>query len=104
MAIEDEVLKRLFERNIFHGKEPAEGIAKRGIDIKYANLSEAQKRVINPLMSLPCDGVEDPGGYHNECQAQMVDAELVQALDDEGYYDSLLCSDCRRQNFEYYEQ
>ncbi|PQL08968.1 hypothetical protein [Pantoea ananatis] len=103
MAIEDEVLKRLFERGVFEGKHPAQGISSYGIDHGYESLTEAQKSVINPLMTLPCDGVEDPGGYHNECTNQLADAELVQAIDDEGYYDGLLCPDCRSNHFDWYE-
>ncbi|PVY86597.1 hypothetical protein [Pantoea ananatis] len=103
MAIEDEVLKRLFERGVFEGKNPADGIARRGIDKGYSTLSNAQKGVIDPLMVLPCDGVEDRGGHHNECTNQLVDAELVQAIDDEGYYEGLLCPDCRTNHFEWYE-
>lgn len=103
MAIEDEVLRRLLDRGVFEGKEPANGIARKGRDINYDNLSDAQKRVINPLMTLPCDGVTNPGGHHNECATQLVDAELVQAIDDEGYYEGLLCNDCRAEYFDLYE-
>lgn len=54
-------------------------------------------------MSIPCDGVEDPGGYHNECIKQLEGGELLQALDDEGYYDALLCDDCRSDYHNWYE-
>ena len=103
MAVEDDVLQRLLDRDVFVDKDPAEGIAKRGRDVGYHNLSDARKRVINPLMTLPCDGVENPGGHHNECTKQLVDAELVQAIDDEGYYDALLCDDCRSDYYEWHE-
>lgn len=103
MAIEDEVLQRLLARDAFEGLNPAEGIARRGRDMGYSSLSDAQKRVINPHMTLPCEGVEDPGGHHNECTKQLVGAELVQAIDDEGYYDALLCEDCRTDYFDWYE-
>lgn len=103
MAIEDVVLQRLLDRDVFEGKDPADGIARRGRDVGYNNLSDAQKRVINPLMTLPCDGVFNPADEHNECTTQLVDAELVQAIDNEGYYEGLLCNDCRAVYHDLYE-
>lgn len=103
MAIEDEVLKKLRERDAFAENDKADGIAQRGIDKGYATLSPAQQHVLKPYMSISCDGVEDPGGYHNECDKQLEGRELLQALDDEGYYDALLCDDCRSDYHNWYE-
>ncbi|QDY44489.1 hypothetical protein [Candidatus Pantoea soli] len=103
MATEDEVLKKLRERDAFAENDKADGIAQRGIDKGYATLSPAQQHVLEPYMSLPCDGVEDPGGHPNDCSKQLQGAELLQALDDEGYYDALLCEDCRSDYYDWYE-
>ncbi|MHC3774480.1 hypothetical protein ACYDMD_19950 [Pantoea agglomerans] len=103
MTIEDEVLKKLRERDSFAENGKADGIAQRGIDKGYATLSLPQQHVLEPYMSIPCDGVEDPGGYHNECIKQLEGGELLQALDDEGYYDALLCDDCRSDYHNWYE-
>ncbi|CNF49088.1 hypothetical protein [Yersinia mollaretii] len=103
MAVDDEVLAALLERDVFEGKGAAEGIARSGRDRGYAALSQAQKNVIDPLMTLPCDGVEDPGGHHNECTHILADNELLTAIGSEGYYDALLCTDCRADYYEWYE-
>ena len=103
MAIEDEVLKRLLEKGVFDNDDKAEGIAKRGADKGYATLTAAQRYVVDPYMIIPCDGVENLGGHHNDCSVQMQGQELVTALDDEGYYEGLLCTDCRSEHFEMYE-
>ncbi|HGE7088529.1 TPA: hypothetical protein ACGB3K_005271 [Klebsiella aerogenes] len=103
MAIEDEVLAALLARGVFEGRGAAEGIARSGLDRGYAALSQAQRNVIDPFMTLPCEGVENPGGYHNECNHTLSGNELITAIDDEGYYDALLCTDCRADHFEWYE-
>ncbi|HGM4725021.1 TPA: hypothetical protein ACKPZ3_003378 [Serratia marcescens] len=104
MEIEDQLLVHLRDRNVFVGKGAAAGIAQLGIDQGYASLSEGQRSVLEPYMTLPCDGVEDPGGHHNECATQLFDDELLTALSDEGYYEALLCAECRTNHFEWYEQ
>lgn len=103
MAIEDEVLKRLLDRDAFAKDDKAEGIAKRGVDKGYATLTPAQRLVVDPYMTIPCDGVEEPSGDKNDCPVQMQDQELVTAIDDEGYYEALLCTDCRAVYFDCYE-
>lgn len=101
MAIEDEVLERLLDRNVFAKNTKAEGIAKRGVDKGYATLTPAQRAVVDPYMTIACDGVENPGGYKNDCPVQLQDQELVTAIDDEGYYEGLLCSACREEYAEH---
>lgn len=104
MAIEDDVLRALFDRDHFADRGgPVEGIARRGLDNTYASLSQLQRNVIDPHMWLPCDGVENPGGHHNECTNQLTGEVLVTAVDDEGYYDALLCTDCRGEHLHYEE-
>jgi len=45
-------------------------------------------------MSHLCDGIEDPGGYHNECQNVLTGDQLETAYENQNYYDAMLCPSC----------
>lgn len=70
------------------------GIAKLAIDKGFDSLSAAQKVVLKPHLHRECEGVEDPGGHHNECQVTLEGKDLALALEQAGYYGSVLCENC----------
>ncbi|VVO49427.1 hypothetical protein [Pseudomonas fluorescens] len=70
------------------------GIAKLAIDKGYDHLTAPQRYIVDPFLSRDCDGVTDPGGYHNECQATLEGANLVKSLENEAYYGAVLCENC----------
>ncbi len=92
----EQILKHQIDNNYFDDKQPdfIEGLAQRAVDNGYASLSAAQQRVLQPHLSQPCDGVTDPGGYHNNCSTTLEGAELADAYEQEAYRDALLCQDC----------
>ncbi|POP42342.1 hypothetical protein CHU32_03655 [Superficieibacter electus] len=99
----ESLLQTLLDHDVFAEEEQmVSGIARNAIDNGYNSLSGPQKRVLEPFMSQTCDGVEDPGGYHNDCRRVMTDDELQTAYENQGYYDALLCSDCINE-YESYE-
>lgn len=102
MSVEQDVLAVLIENGSLDNEEQiVRGIAQRAIDHGYDNLSVAQKRVLQPFMSRECDGVEDPGGYHNNCQVILEGAALVEALTNESYYGAALCENCVDESEQY---
>lgn len=70
------------------------GIAQLAVDKGFDHLSEPQKNVLRPHLTKACDGVTDPGGYHNDCQTVLESDELATALENQAYYGSLLCEKC----------
>jgi hypothetical protein len=53
-----------------------------------------KKSVLKPYLNQSCDGVIDPGGYHNECQKNLQGDEQAAALGSQAYNGSLLCEKC----------
>lgn len=95
MSVEQDVLKVLIENGSLDEEDAKiRGIAQLAIDKGYDHLTGPQKRVIESFLSRECDGVEDPGGYHNNCQVSLEGAALVEALTNESYYGGALCEDC----------
>jgi hypothetical protein len=95
MAVEEEILSRQLEQDIFHNEDSkVSGIAKLAIDKGFASLSPAQKSILQPFLSQPCEGVTDPGDYHNDCQVVLEGEELRDAYDNTYQYDGLLCQSC----------
>ncbi|WP_223452279.1 MULTISPECIES: hypothetical protein [unclassified Pseudomonas] len=102
MSIEQEVLKVLIKHGGFDDEDQkVRGIAQLAIDKGYEHLSVAQQKVVQPFLSRKCDGVEDPGGYHNQCAFTLEGAALVEALSNEAYYDGALCEDCVNEATQY---
>lgn len=96
MAFEKEILSEQLDRDEFHNEDgKVKGIAQRAVDQGWDNLSAAQKGVLKPFLSKDCEGVTDPGGYHNDCQVVLTDAELRDAYADYYQHEALLCQNCR---------
>lgn len=104
MSEETEVLEELLKNGEFDQLDnKVSGIAKLAIDKGFNTLSAAQKAVLEPHLQRECEGVEDPGGHHNECQAVLEGKELAKALERAGYYGCVLCENCVNET-EHYEQ
>lgn len=96
MAYEEEILSEQLKADAFYNEDgKVSGIAKLAVDKGWDNLTPAQKRVLNPFLSKPCEGVTDPGGYHNDCKVVLTDAELKDAYDEYYQHEALLCQNCR---------
>jgi len=99
MAIETDVLVALFEVDALHNEtDQVKGIAQRAVDHGFETLSPKQQHVINHLLSKACEGVTNPGGYHNECRASIEGQDLIDATTNSGYFDGWLCEDCRNES------
>lgn len=104
MSEETQVLEQLLKNGEFDELDnKVSGIAKLAIDKGFETLSAAQKAVLKPYLQRACEGVENPGGHHNECQAVLEGNELAKALEQAGYYGSVLCENCINET-ENYEQ
>lgn len=96
MAHEESLLTQMIESDAFHDEDgKVSGIARLAIDKGFNSLSSAQKRVLEPFLTHPCDGIRDPGGYPNDCQIILSESELEEAYEHQGYYGALLCQNCR---------
>ncbi|MGQ5288468.1 hypothetical protein ACULN0_03785 [Pectobacterium actinidiae] len=82
----------------YHEDGKVSGIAQLAVDKGFDNLSPLQKRVLQPFLSHDCEGVRDPGGYSNDCQTVMTGSELEEAYENQAYYGSLLCQNCREES------
>ena len=101
----ESLIQTMLDHDAFAQEEQmVSGIARRAVDQGFDTLSPAQKRVLEPFMSHPCDGVEDPGGYHNECQNVLAGEQLETAYENRNYYDAMLCSQCVDELEEYQRQ
>ena len=95
MSVEQKVLDILLKNgSLDEEDQKVRGIAQLAVDNGYDHLSALQRKVVQPFLSRPCDGVENPGGYHNECTVTLEGKALVEALSNEAYYDAALCQDC----------
>lgn len=70
------------------------GIAKLAIDKGFESLTGAQQSVLRPFLSHDCEGVENPGGHHNDCQMTLEGEHLAKAVQQEMYYGRVLCENC----------
>ena len=102
MTIEQDILKKLIEIGELEDQsDKLRGIAQAGADKGTENLSPLQLDVIQPVLEASCSGVTDPGGYHNNCQAELSGREYLDALEHKAYYDATLCVDCREETDRY---
>lgn len=91
----ESLLQTLFDNDVFYNADSkVSGIARLAIDKGYDSLSPAQKSVIQPYFSKPCEGINDPGGHHNDCKNMLTDDELETAYDNYHHNESLLCESC----------
>ena len=96
MSNEDSVLSKLLEYgHLDRESDTVRGIAQRGISDGYDALTDRQKHVLAPFLARACEGVTDPGGHHNHCEAELEGDALVEALDSESYGDGFMCESCR---------
>ncbi|WP_207869394.1 hypothetical protein [Pseudomonas sp. 51_B] len=90
MSEESAILEQLLKNgDLDHSDDKVSGIAKLALDKGFDKLSTAQKAVLKPHLHRECEGVEDPGGHHNECQATLEGKDLSVALEQAGYYGSV---------------
>ena len=102
MSEEIDVLKQLLGKGHLDDEDAkVSGIAKLAIDKGIDHLSNLQKGVIAPHLQSACEGVTDPGGHHNHCQVVLEGKELATALENEGYYSSVLCESCINETEQY---
>lgn len=99
MTIETEILAELIKVDALHEESDiVTGIARRAVDFGFETLTAKQQVVINHLLSKACEGVSDPGGFHNNCQAVLDGKDLADATINSGYYGVWLCEDCRNES------
>ncbi|MBU1387584.1 MAG: hypothetical protein KKD32_06995 [Proteobacteria bacterium] len=104
MGIEEKIFEIQLKRGVFETAEVdfAAGLAQLAIDKGYASLSNRQRAILEPYLSVPCSGVTDPGGYHNDCSVLLEGKKLLEAYEQSFDSDSLMCEDCRGEEG-YYE-
>lgn len=79
----------MLDQDVFANEDQkVSGIAQRAVDHGYDALSPVQKHVLSPFMSHGCDGVENPGGHHNDCENLLTGSELESAYENLNYYDA----------------
>lgn len=96
MTIERDVLEALIKHDEFYNEDTiVSGLAQKAVDTDFDQLSDKQKAVLQPFLQKECVGVEDPGGYHNNCQNILEEKELLNAIENSGFYGAILCENCR---------
>lgn len=99
MTIETDVLAELLKIDALHEESNVViGIARRAVANGFESLSPNQQAVIEHLLSKDCNGVTDPGDFHNNCQTTLEGKELVDATINCGFYGEWLCEDCRNES------
>jgi len=102
MTIERDVLEALINHDLFQSDDAkALGIARLAVDTDFDRLSAKQQHVLQPFLTVKCDGVQNPGGYHNNCQNRIEGNELLGAIESYGYYDAMLCVSCQEEQDNY---
>lgn len=102
MTIERDVLEALINHDLLQSDDAKVlGIARLAVDTDFDQLSAKQQYVLRPFMTVECDGVENPGGHHNNCQSRIEGQELLGAIASYGYYDAMLCESCRGEQDHY---
>lgn len=95
MSVEQKVLEVLIKNGSLDNEDQkVRGIAQLAVDKGYVHLSGPQQKVVQPFLSRSCDGVENPGGHHNDCAVTLEGTALIEALSNEAYYDGVLCENC----------
>lgn len=105
MTAEEKALGKLLEYGHFDQEDSkVEGIAKRAMSHGYDSLTQPQKAVLSKHLTRDCEGVTDPGGHHNGCQAELEGEALAEALDRESYGDGFICDSCDQESHEHQRQ
>lgn len=97
MKIEEKIFESQLEKGVFDapGVDFAGGLAQLAIDKGYNSLSQKQKAILEPYLSVRCSGVTDPGGHHNGCDALLEGEDLLEAYQLCDDSESLICGSCR---------
>jgi hypothetical protein len=96
MGVIKRILAKQLEMGVFANEEQkVSGIAQLALDKGFDNLSELQKRVLQPFLTQPCSGHINPGGHHNECEATLESEELLEAYEEADDPEFLQCERCR---------
>jgi hypothetical protein len=102
MSEEQKVVEKLLENGSLDNEDQKiRGIAQLAADKGYESLSKLQQKVLEPFLARACDGVENPGGHHNECSVILEGKALAEALTQEAYYDAVLCENCINETEQY---
>lgn len=102
MSDEVDVLRqRLSNGSLDEFDTMVKGIAQLAVDQGFDNLTARQQAVLGPHLTQKCAGVTDPGGHHNDCNVVLEGKKLAAALEQEGYYGSVLCEDCINESEQY---
>jgi len=99
MGIKERILDHQLAHGVFENAKfsGAEGIAKRAVDEGFSTLSAKQKAVLEPYLVKTCSGVTDPGGYHNECSAELEGEALLDAYHRSDDSECLICESCNNE-------
>lgn len=102
MSEEQKVVEKLVENGRLDNEDQkVRGIAQLAVDKGYDSLSKAQQSVLEPFLAHACDGVEDPGGYHNDCSVILEGEAFAEALTHEAHYNGVLCEKCINESEQY---
>lgn len=102
MSDEQKVLRALLNNGSLDNEEQkVRGVAQLAVDKGYQHLSGAQKTLVTPWLIRACDGVTNPGGHHNNCQALLEGETLGSALETEAYYGGVICESCINESAQY---
>lgn len=102
MSEEQKVVEKLMENGSLDNEDQKiKGIAKLAVDKGYDSLSKPQQSVLEPFLTRACDGVENPGGHHNDCSRVLEGEAFAEALTHEAYYDGVLCENCINEREQY---
>ena len=106
MGIEEKILDYQLTHGVYDNATfaGAEGIAKRAVTQGFSTLSPKQKAVLEPYLSNTCSGITDPGGYHNECSADLEGEALLDAYHRCDDTECLVCDSCNSEEGYYAHQ
>jgi hypothetical protein len=95
-TVERSILEHQLGIDFFHSADPkCVGIARRAVEHGYSSLSDLQKHVLKPFLSLRCDGYAEPGG-HSSCNVVLEGKQLLEAYEQADFLSgSLQCASCK---------
>lgn len=101
MGTTEEILSRMLDVDYFYNEDAkVSGIAKRAVAHGFDALSDAQKDVLTPFLTVECTGYTDPAD-HVECHNELEGRALLQALLECDDHESLQCDACRNESSYY---
>lgn len=95
MSNEQIVIRALIEYDILCDEDSkVQGIAQRAFNNGYHTLTAPQQYVLSGFMQKQCEGITDPGGYHNDCHHTLSGQNLADAYAVYSHHDAILCPEC----------